>query len=240
MSDREDTKKRNLTLLTRIVHEYIVSGHPIGSLFLAEKYNLPMSSATIRNAMVLLEEEGYMYQPHPSSGRVPTERGYRVYIETMKPIKLSSRQHDALEAVWREDVRHDEQRIKKLAKGLSSLCGDVVFAAIEGSTVMVTGLGNLCERPEFEDRVLAAKLSNVVDSLDDTVEKLFDADEISDEPQVLIGSDGFSDICSVIVVKFRGETGDGILGILGPLRMHYARNVSLLKMTKSIIEDLDS
>ncbi|MDO8490147.1 MAG: hypothetical protein Q7S47_01895 [bacterium] len=235
MSDREDTKKRNLTLLTRIVHEYIVSGHPIGSLFLAEKYNLPISSATIRNAMVLLEEEGYMYQPHPSAGRVPTEQGYRVYIETMKPIKMTKASHDALEQVWLEDERHDEQHIKKLAKGLAALCGDVVFAALEGSPVMVAGLSNLCERPEFEDRIMATQLSNVIDSLDDTVDKLFD--EISDEPQVLIGSDGFADVCSVIVVKFHGATREGILGILGPLRMNYARNVSLLKMTKDIIED---
>lgn len=231
----EEAHKRHIELLTRIVHEYILSGQPVGSLFLAEKYNLPMSSATIRNLMVVLEEEGHLYQPHPSAGRVPTAEGYRVYVETMKPSRLSKKQHDLLEQTWNEERHHDELRIKKLARGLSTLCGDVVFSALKGRAVAITGLSNLCEKPEFTDRELASKLSHVIDSLDDTVGTLFDA--LDREPRVFIGSDGFSDVCGVIAAKFRARTSSGILGIIGPLRMNYPRNVALLKTTQSIIED---
>lgn len=232
----EDTNKRNIDLLTRIVHEYIVSGHPIGSLFLAEKYHLPMSSATIRNAMALLEEEGYMYQPHPSAGRVPTIAGYRVYIEMAKPAKVSKRHHDVLSDAWGEGVREEEQRIKKLAKGLSSLCDDAVFVGFEGgSGVNVTGLSNLCKKVEFSDREIAMKLSEVIDSLDENMRTLFD--QIGAEPQVFIGGDGFSEVCSIVALQFQTSIGRGIIGIIGPLRMNYPRNISLLKTTQEIIED---
>ncbi|MBI4268680.1 hypothetical protein HY627_02530 [Candidatus Uhrbacteria bacterium] len=231
----DEAHKRHVELLTRIVHEYILSGQPIGSLFLAEKYNLPMSSATIRNVMAILEEEGHLYQPHPSAGRIPTAEGFRVYIETMKPSKLSKKQHELLEQTWNDERHHDELRIKKLARGLSTLCGDVVFTALKGRAVAVTGISHLCEKQEFSDRTLAAKLSNVIDSLDETVGTLFDA--LSESPRVFVGSDGFSDVCGVIAAKFHAKSGSGIIGIIGPLRMNYSRNVALLKTTQSIIED---
>lgn len=236
MDELQNENSKYIDLLTRIVHEYIVSAHPVGSLFLAEKYRLPMSSATIRNAMALLEEEGYMYQPHASAGRIPTEEGYRVYIRYMKPVRASKRQHEVLEEIWRRETAQFEQRVKKLAKALSSLCGEIVFVAFDRDTVFYTGLSSLSEKPEFENREMIARLSSVVDSLDETVRELFD--QIGDEPEILIGKkDAVSELCSAILISYRAGPHKGIVGILGPSRMHYARNVTLLKETKSLIEE---
>jgi len=83
----DDRKKK---ILASVVEDYITSAEPVGSKTIADKYNLEYSSATIRNEMKLLEESGYLEQPHVSSGRIPSSKGYRYYVDNlMKSKKLS-------------------------------------------------------------------------------------------------------------------------------------------------------
>ncbi len=83
----DDRKKK---ILSSVIEDYIISAEPVGSKTLVDKYNLEYSSATIRNEMKLLEEEGYLEQPHVSAGRVPSTKGYRYYVDNlMKEKNLS-------------------------------------------------------------------------------------------------------------------------------------------------------
>lgn len=83
----DDRKKK---ILSSVVEDYIVSAEPVGSKTLVDKYHLEYSSATIRNEMKLLEESGFLEQPHISSGRIPSTKGYRYYVDNlMKEKKLS-------------------------------------------------------------------------------------------------------------------------------------------------------
>ena len=83
----DDRKKK---ILSSVVEDYIVSAEPVGSKTLVDKYHLEYSSATIRNEMKLLEESGYLEQPHVSAGRIPSTKGYRYYVDNlMKEKKLS-------------------------------------------------------------------------------------------------------------------------------------------------------
>ncbi|MGC9125389.1 MAG: hypothetical protein ACP5GW_04620, partial [Caldisericaceae bacterium] len=88
-----ELEKRKEEILKRIVAEYIDTGQPVGSEKLTEKLGMPVSSATVRNDMAELEKLGYIYQPYTSSGRVPTTKGYRFYVEDFvrnrKPIELN-------------------------------------------------------------------------------------------------------------------------------------------------------
>ncbi|MCH8049582.1 DeoR family transcriptional regulator, partial [Patescibacteria group bacterium] len=80
---------RQAYILSAIIDEYIDTAQPVASKTLVEKYDLGVSPATARNDMVHLEKIGYLRQPHPSSGRVPTEDGYRFYLETcVKPDRV--------------------------------------------------------------------------------------------------------------------------------------------------------
>ncbi len=79
-----ETLPRKFLILKLIVEEFIKTAHPVGSNTLLEQYNLDFSSATIRNEMFTLEEEGYIEKPHTSAGRVPSVKGYRYYIEHLK------------------------------------------------------------------------------------------------------------------------------------------------------------
>ena len=95
---------RQKQVLSAVVELYTKSALPIGSQALLEHSDLGVSSATLRSDMVLLEEEGYLYQPHVSAGRIPTDAGYRIYVEEMMGDKDLSR----------EDQRHLQKELLSL------------------------------------------------------------------------------------------------------------------------------
>src|SRR5271156_530553 len=86
---RPDLDKRKAFILATVVYEYVATAEPVGSNTLTQKYNLGVSSATVRNELAELEAGGYLVQPHPSAGRVPSDSGYRTYVdELMQPETL--------------------------------------------------------------------------------------------------------------------------------------------------------
>ena len=91
LEETQTLSKRQQNILSLIIREYSEHGAPLGSKTLVEKHNLEVSSATVRNEMAALEQEGYLIQPHTSAGRIPTEKGYRYFVkELMADVKLSS------------------------------------------------------------------------------------------------------------------------------------------------------
>jgi heat-inducible transcriptional repressor len=88
------TEERKLEVLRAIVQDFVSTNEPVGSKTLAERHNLGVSPATIRNDMAALEEEGYIAQPHTSAGRIPTDKGYRLFVDrlsTVKPLSPAER-----------------------------------------------------------------------------------------------------------------------------------------------------
>ncbi|HVD27467.1 MAG TPA: heat-inducible transcriptional repressor HrcA, partial [Mycobacteriales bacterium] len=110
-------EERKLEVLRAIIEDYVVSEEPVGSKALAERHQLGVSPATIRNDMALLEEEGYIAQPHTSAGRVPTDKGYRLFVDRLASLKpLSSAERRAIAsflegAVDLDDVLHRTVRL---------------------------------------------------------------------------------------------------------------------------------
>src|SRR5690554_2382487 len=80
--------ERKLHILQAIIEDYIVSGEPVGSRTIAKKYGMGISSATIRNEMADLEEIGYLVQPYTSAGRIPSDKGYRLYINELMDTQV--------------------------------------------------------------------------------------------------------------------------------------------------------
>ncbi|NJC71096.1 heat-inducible transcriptional repressor HrcA [Planosporangium thailandense] len=108
---------RKLDVLRAIVEDYVATQEPVGSKALVERHNLRVSPATVRNDMAVLEEEGYIRQPHTSAGRVPTDRGYRLFVDRLSRVKpLSPAERRAIErfmfgAVDLDDVVHRTVRL---------------------------------------------------------------------------------------------------------------------------------
>ncbi len=101
--------RRRLDVLRAIVEDYVATQEPVGSKALVERHNLGVSPATIRNDMAALEEEGYIHQPHTSAGRVPTDKGYRLFVDRLSAVKpLSSAERNAIHIFLGGAVDHDD------------------------------------------------------------------------------------------------------------------------------------
>src|SRR5438067_6441451 len=110
-------EERRLEVLRAIVEDFVLTNEPVGSKLLAERHSLGVSPATVRNDMAALEDEGYIAQPHTSAGRVPTDLGYRLFVDrlsTVKPLSVAERRaiESFLEgAVDLDDVRRRTVRL---------------------------------------------------------------------------------------------------------------------------------
>ena len=218
--------ERKIELMTRLVDEYISSAHPVGSLLLVERYRLTWSTATIRNEMALLEEAGYMFQPYTSAGRVPTDQGYRLYIEHLKPSRLTPKLTETLEHLFRSLHTIHPTELKKCAHGLSQISGEIAFVASDEG-VACSGIAHLASKPEFHDHGFMQDMGLIIDNIEKVVEKL--ALHLGTSPTLFIGDQRFfSSSCSAVVVSIPFKKTRIIVGLVGPLRMNYAKNIALL------------
>lgn len=128
---------RGRSILKAIINSYIATAEPVGSRTVTKRYDLGISPATVRNIMADLEEMGFLAQPHTSAGRIPTDRAYRFYIDTLLEVKGISRQQEQKILNYplpMDDVSHLLKETTKLLSGLSSYVG-VVMAPKSADTV---------------------------------------------------------------------------------------------------------
>ena len=129
MNDKRELDKRKAVILATVVYEYINTAEPVGSVTLTQKYNLGVSSATIRNEMAELEAGGYLVQPHTSAGRVPSDAGYREYVDRlMQPEALAATDARRIRDEFREASRELSEVIEQTTKLLSTLSGNLAIA----------------------------------------------------------------------------------------------------------------
>lgn len=165
----DDRKKK---ILASVVEDYIASAEPVGSKTLVEKYNLEYSSATIRNEMKLLEEGGYLEQPHVSAGRVPSTKGYRYYVDNlMKERKLSM-----------VDINYIDNSITGFGdtSKLLEQAADVVSKVLLRPTVLTLKSEDLLERIKIlkiSDKLLLVIIMSKNGTIKDCFAKLTDTVE---------------------------------------------------------------
>ena len=122
MADRPELSTRKATVLHAVVEAYVATGEPVGSETIAERARLGVSSATIRNEMSSLEEQGYLSHPHTSAGRIPTDAGYRHYVDALPaPTKLKDAQRRQIAAHFAEAILDLEEVLKGSVHLLSRL-----------------------------------------------------------------------------------------------------------------------
>ncbi len=137
-SDTIELDKRKAYILATVVYEYIATAEPVGSNTLTQKYNLGVSSATIRNEMAELEAGGYLVQPHTSSGRVPSDIGYRTYVDRlMQPEGLNPDDQRRIRDEFREASRELDDVIEQTTRLLSRLSKNLAFAIAPARETLV-------------------------------------------------------------------------------------------------------
>lgn len=211
---------RQEQLLLCVVKSHIDTGSPVSSGKLCRDFDIRVSPATVRNDLLALEDAGYLQQPHTSAGRIPTVEGYRYYVERLqKHLQLEQQARKRLQAAAKQ-----QQRYRETARALAELTGETVILVKDGDSVYYTGIKNLISKPEFADQ---AQISAVAGRLDELESRAQELAQLSREgPQVHIGRESeFGRNCTTISIKAGPEA---TFVVLGPTRMRYQRNISLL------------
>ena len=136
--DEPKLDRRRLDVLRAIVEDYVATQEPVGSKALVDRHNLGVSPATIRNDMALLEEEGYIHQPHTSAGRVPTDKGYRLFVDRLTNVKpLTPAEKRAIHSFLGEAVDLDDvvSRTVRLLAQLTRQVAVVQYPSLTRSAV---------------------------------------------------------------------------------------------------------
>ncbi|NBE98988.1 heat-inducible transcriptional repressor HrcA [Nonomuraea sp. KC401] len=150
--------ERKLAVLRAIVEDYVSTNEPVGSKALADRHHLKVSPATVRNDMAALEEEGYITQPHTSAGRVPTDKGYRLFVDRLSQVKpLSAAERRAIETFLAGAVDLDDvvTRTVRLLAQLTRQVAVVQYPTLTRSTVRHVELVPLNDR-----RVMLVLITN--------------------------------------------------------------------------------
>ncbi|MFC5338361.1 heat-inducible transcriptional repressor HrcA [Leucobacter denitrificans] len=140
--------ERSLAVLHAIVSDFVASNEPVGSKSIVERHSFGVSAATIRNDMALLEEDDLIAQTHTSSGRVPTDKGYRLYVDTLARLRpLSSAQRTAIERFLGESSDLDDvmARTVRLLSQLTNQVAVVQYPSLRGTAVRHIDLVTLGE-----------------------------------------------------------------------------------------------
>ena len=230
---------RQRQILSAVVELYTKTALPVGSQVLLERFQFPVSSATLRNDMVALEEAGYLYQPHVSAGRIPTDSGYRFYVEEMMGDEDLSREDQRRLQKELLMMKAKQARLgRSTTKLLSALSGNLaVSGLIDKDEFYDFGMKELMEKPEFQEIDELCRLVETLDSLDERIDAIF-AKLRDGETQIFIGDEnpikGISN-CSMVVAPYQSSEGQGILAIIGPKRMDYAKNKSLIEYMKKLL-----
>ncbi len=225
--------ERKSRILTDIIRTYVRDAEPVGSLLVAERSKLDLSPATVRNEMLELEEQGYLFQPHTSAGRIPTAKGWRYYLDyVLQDRDISKHEQGELKKIVRAYRYSRYELLKHVAQSLADFTETAVFVAFTSRDTYYTGISKLFGQPEFEEIDLVRNISQVVDHLDDVMPKILS--RLEGDVTVLIGDDNpFSAACGLVLASVSRQPS--VLGVLGPLRQDYDNHVSLVRFTRNLL-----
>ncbi len=231
---------RQAKLLSAIIDQFIQTAEPVGSLNLLLNTEFQVSGATLRNEMRLLCQEGFLEQPHVSAGRIPTAKGYQVYvqefIEPSKEMQKVRKTFDRLKQAYVQ--RKDQEKIYEAVTLLSHMIPNVAFATVpHKDMVYYLGLANALRQPEFQQSPGMA--SGVVEVLESGLSELLDDAALDDTVHTYIGEGHLLpqiQSCSMLVTRYEVRGMHGAIGILGPMRMDYAYNTAALDLIRDFLK----
>lgn len=235
---------RQQGILNLVVKEYIKTAEPVGSQILVEKYKLDVSPATVRMEMAELSDRGYLRQPHISAGRVPTDKAYRFFVDQLSQDDISNNEFktllEAIEGLNQSGlglprlVRETARTISFVSSGVG-ICG-----SLDEDDFFSAGLPNLLREPEFAHDPDFFKSLEIFDHLDREIKNIFN--EIEKDVQVFIGRESrdkrFNDFSLVVSRCENKRIKRGVVGVLGPKRMDYEKNIQLVSCAKEVIKEL--
>ena len=253
-----DIRERRDRIFDLIVRAYIETAEPVGSRSISKRHSIGLSPASIRNVMADLEEQGLIIQPHTSAGRIPTDKGYRYYVDSlMRPEAVTAKEKDWIQHEF-EKAKTIEGLVNRVSKIIAELTETTALLYIkrlkrvsfvtflledlveserptdffeEESELFVEGAFRIFEQPEFQD---FQKMRSLLQAFDEKYNffQIFVKDLEEGGVHVHIGSENtlgeFHNISLVIKDCYLGQTPIGGVAALGPTRMRYSKVVSIV------------
>jgi heat-inducible transcriptional repressor len=229
--------ERQKLILCAIVEQYAEVAAPVGSSLLAKVFGV--SSATIRAEMAELERLGLITQPHTSAGRIPTDKGYRFYVNRLTDQHDASLPEGRAERALSTRVENGglpERTIRNAVDTLVELTHNLGLATI-GDRLYMSGLSNLFGQPEFMQRGQVQEVATLLDNLEPWLHEAAPNKPLS----VYIGQEnpiGRTAGCTLIISKFRSPySEDSYIGILGPTRQSYRDTMTFVRRAGEALEE---
>lgn len=236
---------RKQEILRAIVKHFVKTAEPVGSKTILVSYRFSVSPATIRNDMASLEREGLIYQPYTSAGRVPTDHGYRLYVDEIADYKAAKKKALTVLNKIRQQYKLERLRehIYDAVSLLARATNNVSFATLPDNTrTFYLGLSNVLKQPEFAtDNIRASQVVEVLEN-NDNFRNLLDSLDIDESVKTFIGEENIIEqikSCSLMVTAYEKDNYKGYMGILGPTRMNYPFNSVILEEIKELFENKD-
>ena len=227
-------KDRTLQILNALIEDFIETASPVASKHLLVSGEFDISSATVRNEFAILEEIGLIESPHISAGKVPTQKGYRFFVNELLRNKEEELEVQTLFEKHLKEYRFwkSKETIFDMLKLLAHLSENVAFTSIENDTTAYLGISNVLRCPEFiHEPEKAAQIVEILEGQDRFQTMLHSLNMKNQEIKIFIGTENMVEeisSCSMIVARFQSQNIKGYMGILGPMRMKYGFNKALL------------
>jgi len=250
----ETLSLRQNDILRGVIETHIETTQPVGSRSIAEKYAISFSPATIRHEMGALEEMGYLTHPHTSSGRLPTDHGYRYYLDHTSFEDASEAPLNRLggELISKNGDERMEEFLDHVSLLLSSLSQEIgltlmPFTEVPASEkpgrlkLSLQGLSHMLEKPEFQD---VRKIRNLLGVFEEKVALMqwvlthADPEHVS----VSVGHEHSHEAlgdCAIVTARYTaGKNRQGVIAILGPKRMAYRQIIPLVSRMAVAVGDI--
>lgn len=236
-----DYETRRRSVLTETINRYILDAMPVSSEDIAHDFDL--SSATIRHVFSELEETGYLTHPYTSGGRIPTDKGYRYYVDLLiSKLQLLDEEKERIEKEYRREMKRLEEALEEATEILSRIthyAGIVSFLHWHDK-FFYKGLSHMLEQPEFRD---SQKVRLLIKMIEDK-HKVLDIvnRDFTDKVKVYIGKElGYPEIqnCSLVVSSYSvNKRPSGRLAVLGPMRMEYKNIIPTVEYISELLSDV--
>lgn len=236
---QNDIQLRKDRILAIVVSQYVKTITPVGSHFITEQHRLDVSPATVRNILAELEEEGYLTHPHTSAGRLPTQRGYRYYVDhLMKEIQLMEDEKKRIQAEYKQYVNQLELLMEKTSSTISDLTNYTTIITVDdwGSKIILKGTSNVVGYHEQTDLLKIQAILKILEEKERLL-ALINRD-LEHKIDIYIGHEMAlkeMDGCSLAVSSFEKDGVSGRIAVLGPTRMDYDRVVSALEYVSDLL-----
>ncbi len=238
----ENLTERQKNILEITIRAYIESGLAVSSKFIEENYDLGVSPATIRAELYTLIEKGYLFQPHTSSGRVPTDKGYRFFVDLLSDGEIKMLEDKIIREIRRmqKEVENRMRFMHEFTRLLAHTSSSLSLSYLPKENILLKeGWGEVFNDPEFDDANKVRSFMNVVGDFEKNID-YFSSDDSKNCLSVYIGNEApFSEKndFSILVSRCKILNRKGVIAIIGPKRMAYDKNIFLVESIIKLLNE---